>query len=125
MKESVLFLIPVALVAIVVLFFLLKKKTGLPLESHTSRDSDMILDRGQQRLHVAMREYLVDEMKSEDEWRTFDFIQGIHEGSKLGRAELEKRLAAEFKIDKREAGKRLTNVLKAVQTVKQKHSPTK
>ena len=111
-------LLSVALVALIVFVVFRKKSSKGAADSQTDSSSDMILDRGQQRLHVAMRQYLLEEMKSEDEWRAFDFLQGLLEGSKMERPELEEKLVAEFDIDAREAGKRLSRVLKAVQEVR-------
>lgn len=113
-------LLSVALVALIVFIIFRKKASDESVGPQTDSDSDMILDRGQQRLHMAMKKYLLEEMQSEDEWRAFDFLRGLLEGSKLERAELVDALAAEFDITEREASQRLTRVEKAVQEVRKK-----
>ena len=113
-------LLALALIALIVFVVFRKKASQGSPASQTDRDSDMTLDRGQQRLHAAMKQYLQEEMRSEEEWRAFDFLQGLQDGSRLGRSELAEKLAVEFNITEHEAGKRLTRVMRATQEVRKR-----
>ncbi len=116
---KLILLLSLAAVAVLVAFRVLRKKgDDSPAGSGGSYSSDMIVDAGQKRLHVAMKRYLLDEIGAVDDWHAFELLQGLREGAKIPRPELVKMLATGLKIDMAEADARLNRVLAAVQKVK-------
>ena len=115
-------LLALAFIVLVVFIVYRKKASRGAANSQTRRESSQSLDRGQRRLHVAMKRYLLDEMRSEEEWRAFDFLQGLEDASKLGRSGLEEKLAIEFNITAHEAGKRLNRIMRATHEVRKRAS---
>lgn len=113
-------LLALLLIALVVFVAFRKKASKGSADSQTRPESNTSLDRGQRRLNVAMKRYLVEEMRSEEEWRAFDYLQGIQDASKLGRSDLEEKLAIEFNITAHEAGKRLNRIMRATREVRKR-----
>ena len=92
----------------------------------TKRDwkGDMILDRNQKRLYDAMRVYLLEEQNEDLEWRIFQFIDSLAKDALKSRSEVEKQVAKRFKLGEVEAAARLSKVVAAIQTVKQRSKST-
>ena len=85
---------------------------------------DMILDRNQKRLYDAMRVYLLEEKNEEMEWHIFQFIDSLAKDALKSRTDVEKQVAKRFKLGEVEAAAKLSKVVAAIQTVKQKSKST-
>jgi len=116
--ESLPLLLSAALMAVIIYVVVRNRSVREAVGLQPNGNSGEPLDPAPQRLHAAMKQYLLVDMKSKDEWLAYSFLQTKLESSRLGRAELVQKLVAEFGIDEREAGKRLTRVLRAVKEVK-------
>jgi hypothetical protein len=59
-------------------------------------------------------------MQADEDWRTFEFIDGLPKSEIKNRAELEKKVAARFRIKQTEAVRRVKVVLDAFHKVKER-----
>ncbi len=111
----------VAIPVVVVALLLLRRRASTPADGEPREyGADLIVDQYRKRLYLAMKRYFLEERRSEEEWRAFEFLDELPKGAMKNRAELQRKLAARFKIDPAEAGRRLERVLEGIQKVKQR-----
>ena len=114
---ALLVLIPVALLV----YLLTRKKadagSGSPATGH---GDDMIINEDRKRLYRAMKRYFLEEKIAEDDWRAFEYLDGLARESLKDRALLTKKMASWLKVSPEEAAETLERVLEAIQTVKQR-----
>jgi hypothetical protein len=108
------------LLAVIVLLILRRRSSDSSDQPAPEHGSDLIVDMGRKRLYVAMKHYFLEEKQAEDDWRGFEYLDALPQGVKQSRPELEKKIAARFRISPAVAAEMLTRILAAVQEVKKR-----
>lgn len=125
MREFLISFFFAAAVILPAFLILRKKKPQAPPDPTQEYGSDMIVDRGRKQLYQGVKQVLLEEQCSREDWSTFRFLHVLPTGTSSVGPEVKELIMKEFKIDEAEASGRLRRVLRAVETVKHRTKTAK